>query len=217
MRLNNIRIKKEQHASKKRFGPFWVPRLKTYAKNTDYFSYRYMLTEQTKYDVKTNDQKDWLKLHGVTFGWLNSNDYTAMIGFRYNTTNDNFELNAYYHVGNTEPDRTFTKPLCTVKAGEQFDVDLRIDYTAKTYNWSIWKKIVHTSEGKPDRTTWEKIGEHTQQFQHSKRRPRMVSTWFGGNLKAPKTLFLSFSTYAKYTWINQDGVLVRDRSDKNLD
>lgn len=208
----NIRIKKGQHVSKKRFGPFWVPRVNVYDKKQELFSYSFIFTEQMAYDLKGNDQKDWCKLCGVSYGsFFQSTDYTAMVGFRYVPNKGHFELNAYYHIGDLEPDRYFTEPLATVKVGERFDVDIRVDYAGKTYTIEVTKV--------PDDipADWELLFSHKQQYDHDYTRPRMISAWFGGNRTAPNTMHFWYNTYAKITYLQSaEGSIIRNRREENL-
>lgn len=93
--------------------------------------YRWYFSDGARYytnpdSSNTGDQKDWNKLIGQSYTpwrlWTDANHInSAMVGERYNTTLDVFELNAYWHL---DEERGFTAPLMTFEALQQFETQV---------------------------------------------------------------------------------------------
>ena len=116
------------------------------------------------YDLQGEDQWDWNKLLGISYS-INAQKESAMVGWRYNTQTQKFELCAYCHV---DGKRIYTKKLFEVKAG--------------------WKFVV-SIEVKDGYYLFSMVGvSHTEPFYHNRKVSRRVNSWFGGNQKAPRTI-----------------------------
>jgi hypothetical protein len=146
----------------------------------DYFLVRpgkltwdFVFDESCAYNLGDEDQKDWNKLCGVSFGNPLSNlDETAMIGWRYSLETDLIELNAYYHVNS---DRFFTVPLAAISMCDQVgSAVLEIDYVKKWYTWSI--------------VIQDDVVTHTWGFDHNSIVCNEINFYFGGNEAAPHTV-----------------------------
>lgn len=58
---------------------------------------RFIFTESSKYDLKSNDQYDWNKMCGIKIGLLSQEKDGTMIGWRY--ADNKFQIALYVHGG----------------------------------------------------------------------------------------------------------------------
>jgi hypothetical protein len=127
-------------------------------------------TDDTVYDLKDEDQRDWNKFTGIAFTPLEPDRNSVMVGWRYNLASQEFEIAPFYNVDKKRILPNEQTEVISVPAGETFDyfVDysgVRISYGGKT----VYKPY---PEGlKPNVWTAAR-----------------VSGWFGGNEVAPRTV-----------------------------
>ena len=103
-----------------------------------------------------------------------------MLGWRYNTNTELFELTPYYHVDGVRiigPGNT-ANPILHIPAGSEFTYRLIIDYRAG----EVYTVVSHVAEA-----------DHAQDF--GRIRPlfglvREIGAWFGGNRPAPHEMTL---------------------------
>ena len=126
-------------------------------------------TSDTTYDLKDSDQFDWNKFTGIAFTPLEPDRDSAMVGWRYNLTTEEFEIAPFYNVDKV---RILPKPpdIISVPAGETFDY--LVDYTGVTLTYG-------------DQTVFKAYPEGLIPNVWTAAR---VSGWFGGNRVAPRTV-----------------------------
>lgn len=127
----------------------------------------------------SRDQNDWNKLCGIFYSLFNTRKDAAMIGWRYQPETDQIELAPYYHISKS---RDMFPPLVTVQRGDTLSINLKIDYTAKIYRWSI--------------QTPEQEARHEMPFQHNNKRCSLINFYFGGNQPAPQKVSVQMSVQA---------------------
>ena len=58
----------------------------------------FKFTESCRYNLYTEDQLDWNKLYGVSFGLFGIHKNSARFAWRYNLTNRKIEIGAYWYL-----------------------------------------------------------------------------------------------------------------------
>ena len=132
----------------------------------------YEFTEDSKY--KQDDpveQLDWLKLTGVTSSLFNAQKSSVMLAWRYNPTQDYFEIIPYWHdsSGTRHYDE---KNIIPVELGETFTVYIELGKSSSLMR--IVKGYRHYFH--------ENIPVVKGLIN------RKINAWFGGTLPAPKTV-----------------------------
>ena len=132
-------------------------------------------TPDTVYDLGDADQKDWNKFSGIAFTPLEPDRDSAMVGWRYNLTTQEFEIAPFYNVNKVRilPNENPLSPgyeVISVPAGETFQ--FLVDYTGITLTYG------DTTVFKP-----YPVGLTPNVWTAAR-----VSGWFGGNEVAPRTV-----------------------------
>ena len=135
------------------------------------------LTSDSVYDLKDEDQKDWSKFTGIAFTPLEPDRDSAMVGWRYDLTTQEFEIAPFYNVDKVRILPKDPAEVISVPAGETFDY--LVDYTGVTISYADQRVFKPFPEGL-NPNIWTAV---------------RVSGWFGGNEVAPRTL----SYYIKFT------------------
>lgn len=167
--MKTYTVKKGRH--------FSFPRRILFTKNPSEITWEVCFDSNCNYIIKnkdgsiSRDQKDWNKLCGVFFSLLNTRKDSVMIGWRYNVDEDLIDLSPYYHISGS---RDMFPPMLQVVRGEIFKVILNIDYSTKTYKWTLQKEGFTNS--------------HSKKFTHNKRRCSYINFYFGGNQTTPQTV-----------------------------
>lgn len=134
-------------------------------------------TPDSVYDLKDVDQYDWNKFTGIAFSPLQHDRNSAMVGWRYNLTTQEFEIAPFYNVNKERVLPNEKTEVISVPADQTFTYT--VDYTGITISYGDKTVTKPYPEGlKP--TVWTAT---------------RVSGWFGGNEVAPRTL----SYYLKFT------------------
>lgn len=134
-------------------------------------------TADTVYDLGDVDQFDWNKFSGIAFTPLEPDRDSAMVGWRYNLTSQEFEIAPFYNVNKARILPNELTEVISVPAGQTFQ--FLVDYTGITLTYG------DTTVYKPYPTGL------TPNVLTAAR----VSGWFGGNEVAPRTV----SYYLKLT------------------
>ena len=132
-------------------------------------------TTNSAYDLKDVDQYDWNKFTGIAFTPLEPDRNSAMVGWRYNLTTQEFEIAPFYNVDKVRilPNENPLSPdyeVISVPAGETFQFS--VDYTGITLSYG------GTTVFKP----------YPPGLVANVWTAARVSGWFGGNEVAPRTL-----------------------------
>jgi len=132
-------------------------------------------TTNTVYDLKDVDQYDWNKFTGIAFTPLEPDRNSAMVGWRYNLTTQEFEIAPFYNVDKKRilPNENPSSPnyeVISVPAGETFQFN--VDYTGITLSYG-------------GRTVFKPYPPGLVANVWTAAR---VSGWFGGNEVAPRTV-----------------------------
>jgi len=132
-------------------------------------------TTNTVYDLKDVDQYDWNKFTGIAFTPLEPDRNSAMVGWRYNLTTQEFEIAPFYNVDKKRilPNENPLSPgyeVISVPAGETFTFN--VDYTGITVSYG-------------GRTVFKPYPPGLVANVWTAAR---VSGWFGGNEVAPRTV-----------------------------
>ena len=132
-------------------------------------------TTNTVYDLKDVDQYDWNKFTGIAFTPLEPDRNSAMVGWRYNLTTQEFEIAPFYNVDKKRilPNENPSSPnyeVISVPAGETFQFNF--DYTGITLSYG-------------GRTVFKPYPPGLVANVWTAAR---VSGWFGGNEVAPWTV-----------------------------
>jgi hypothetical protein len=132
-------------------------------------------TTNSAYDLKDVDQYDWNKFTGIAFTPLEPDRNSAMVGWRYNLTTQEFEIAPFYNVDKVRilPNENPLSPgyeVISVPAGETFEFD--VDYNGITLHYD-GKMVFKPYPPGLVANVWTAA---------------RVSGWFGGNEVAPRTI-----------------------------
>ena len=132
-------------------------------------------TTNSAYDLKDVDQYDWNKFTGIAFTPLEPDRNSAMVGWRYNLTTQEFEIAPFYNVDKVRilPNENPLSPeyeVISVPAGETFEFD--VDYSGITLHYD-GKMVFKPYPPGLVANVWTAA---------------RVSGWFGGNEVAPRTI-----------------------------
>jgi hypothetical protein len=134
-------------------------------------------TTNSAYDLKDVDQYDWNKFTGIAFTPLEPDRNSAMVGWRYNLTTQEFEIAPFYNVDKVRilPNENPLSPeseyeVISVPAGETFEFD--VDYSGITLRYG-GKMVFKPYPPGLVANVWTAA---------------RVSGWFGGNEVAPRTI-----------------------------
>jgi len=132
-------------------------------------------TANSAYDLTDVDQYDWNKFTGIAFTPLEPDRNSAMVGWRYNLTSQEFEIAPFYNVDKVRilPNENPLSPgyeVISVPADQTFEFN--VDYTGITLSYG-------------DRTVFKPYPPGLVANVWTAAR---VSGWFGGNEVAPRTL-----------------------------
>ena len=132
-------------------------------------------TTNSAYDLGDSDQYDWNKFTGIAFTPLEPDRDSAMVGWRYNLTTQEYEIAPFYNVDKVRilPNENPLSPdyeVISVPAGETFQFS--VDYTGITLSYG------GTTVFKP----------YPPGLVANVWTAARVSGWFGGNEVAPRTL-----------------------------
>lgn len=121
------------------------------------------------YDLGDEDQHDWNKFTGIAFTPLEPDRDSAMVGWRYNLTTEEFEIAPFYNVGKV---RILPTPSDVISLPVDQTFHYLVDYTGVTLTYG-------------DTTVFKGFPEGLTPNVWTASR---VSGWFGGNEVAPRTL-----------------------------
>jgi hypothetical protein len=127
-------------------------------------------TTDSVYDLKDVDQYDWNKFTGIAFTPLEPDRNSAMVGWRYNLTTQEFEIAPFYNVDKVRILPNERTEVISVPAGETFTFD--VDYTGITLGYD-GKTVTKPYPVDLIPNVWTAA---------------RVSGWFGGNEVAPRTV-----------------------------
>ena len=127
------------------------------------------LTTNSAYDLKDVDQYDWNKFTGITFTPLEPDRNSAMVGWRYNLTTQEFEIGPYYNLDKARLSPNANEVI-SVPAGETFEFN--VDYSGITLHYG-GKMVSKQYPPGLVANVWTAA---------------RVSGWFGGNEVAPRTI-----------------------------
>lgn len=139
-------------------------------------SFRYYFNDEAKYDLKDRDQWDWNKLFGISFHLFSSHKNSAMIGWRYSKLHDQFEFNAYAHIGG---DTYYTEALFVIPGSGSINLDIEVVDKSVFFRFS---SIDHIAVGQM---------EYQYDFPKLNKIRRGIEAWFGGNRTAPSKVSFS--------------------------
>ena len=134
-------------------------------------------TTDSAYDLGDEDQFDWNKFSGIAFTPLEPDRDSAMVGWRYNLTSQEFEIAPFYNVNKVRILPNERTEVISVPAGETFQ--FLVDYSGVTLTYGDVTVFKPYPEGLIP-NVWTAA---------------RVSGWFGGNEVAPRTV----SYYLKLT------------------
>ena len=127
-------------------------------------------TANSAYDLGDEDQYDWNKFTGIAFTPLEPDRDSAMVGWRYNLTSQQFEIAPFYNVNKVRILPNERTEVISVPADQAFT--FLVDYTGITLTYG------DTTVYKP----------YPQGLVASLWTSARVSGWFGGNEVAPRTV-----------------------------
>lgn len=127
-------------------------------------------TTNTTYDLKDVDQYDWNKFTGIAFTPLEPDRNSAMVGWRYNLTTQEFEIAPFYNVDKVRILPNERTEVISVPAGETFTFD--VNYTGITLKYG-GREVYKAYPVGLVPNVWTAA---------------RVSGWFGGNEVAPRTV-----------------------------
>jgi hypothetical protein len=133
-------------------------------------------TTDSVYDLEDVDQYDWNKFTGIAFTPLEPDRSSAMVGWRYNLTSQQFEIAPFYNVDKQRILPNEFTEVISVPADETFNYF--VDYTGITLSYGGTTVFKAYPVGLTP-NVWTAV---------------RVSGWFGGNEVAPRTL----SYYIKF-------------------
>ena len=127
-------------------------------------------TTNSAYDLQDVDQYDWNKFTGIAFTPLEPDRNSAMVGWRYNLTTQEFEIAPFYNVDKKRILPNELTEVISVPAGETFTFD--VNYTGITLRYGDqYVQKPYPVDLIPNVWTAAR-----------------VSGWFGGNEVAPRTV-----------------------------
>jgi hypothetical protein len=169
---NDLGLKKYSvKAGKHDFLPNALPVPQT----TKRLGYYAMFNENTKYNFNDNDQFDFNKLTGGSFNFVDHLIDAFILGWRYNTKEDNFELIDYWHQSGSRFIGADNKaiPVLKVKANEVF-----------AYWWEIRSnEIVFNIK-----TQTGSVVTRSMPYNNGNKVFKEIGAWFGGNRNAPSNM-----------------------------
>ena len=134
-------------------------------------------TSDSVYDLGDVDQYDWNKFTGIAFTPLEPDRDSAMVGWRYNLTSQEFEIAPFYNVDKA---RILPTPADIISVPADQTFEYLVDYTGVTLTYGDTTVFKPYPEGLTPRV-WT---------------ASRVSGWFGGNEVAPRTL----SYFLRINW-----------------
>lgn len=166
--FQQVRIPKGKHAAK----PYWF----SYGKRKQ-LSMQFLFTDYARYQLPGPDQMDWNKLCGISFCPLTNHRNSAMVSWRYNLEADLFELGFYHHVnGRRVIKRNASGEVwARCKVAGMLKIRFVIDH--------LLGQVLTTIE------TQESVVSDLTEIS-TKRRSRVINTWFGGNNPAPNDIHI---------------------------
>jgi hypothetical protein len=127
-------------------------------------------TANSAYDLTDVDQYDWNKFTGIAFTPLEPDRNSAMVGWRYNLTRQEFEIAPFYNVDKVRILPNEVTEVVSVPVGQTFTFD--VNYTGITVAYG-------------DKTVFKPYPPGLTANIWTAAR---VSGWFGGNEVAPRTV-----------------------------
>lgn len=127
-------------------------------------------TPDSVYDLKDADQYDWNKFTGIAFSPLQHDRNSAMVGWRYNLTTQEFEIAPFYNVNKERILPNEKTEVISVPADGTFQY--KVDYSGVTISYGDQTVFKPYPPGLTP-TVWTAT---------------RVSGWFGGNEVAPRKL-----------------------------
>lgn len=167
--FQEIRIPAGKHAAR----PFWFD-----YDRREQFGMQIVFTDYARYSLPYPDSMDWNKLCGLSFCLFANHKNSVMVGWRYNSKDDVFELGFYYHKNgarmirrNNENSEVWATAPVSGLLRIRFDVD---------HLTGVVTGEIETEAG---------IARDAVQMKTS-RRSRIINTWFGGNRAAPNDIYI---------------------------
>lgn len=127
-------------------------------------------TANSGYDLGDEDQYDWNKFTGIVYSPLQHDKNSAMVGWRYNLTSQEFEIAPFYNVNKQRILPNEQTEVVSVPADATFHYT--VDYSGVTISYG-------------DTTVFKPYPPGLTPNVWTATR---VSGWFGGNEAAPRTL-----------------------------
>lgn len=150
----------------------------------DFIGWKVRFRDSCRYDHGDADQADWNKLPGLSWNLFTNHDDAVMLGWRWNTEKDAFELAPYLHLDG-EPIHSFTEPV-QVGSKETFWFAVGAYYGAPKAHLQIWFGDGSTKQYPPfwfyDLGVWA----------------RVIHAWFGGNKTAPHDMYLEYEQVTRW-------------------
>ena len=158
----------------------WLPQLPAFWRKKTHLHWDIVLDEEAKYILDQGDQNDINKGGGISYYYWNHHKDSAMWGWNWNPSKNKFQYFFYCHVDgkvvkvDAHKYKDDKEVALRVDSGRYVSIDLYIDHTTKTYKMEF--KALRSS------------ASLSTNFNHSRNRSKEITSYFGGNRKAPKRL-----------------------------
>lgn len=165
-------MKKKKHIIFKGFRRPFPFRIVGLNKIDDYiYQKSFKFTESCRYNLYTEDQMDWNKLYGVSFGIFGIHKNSVRFVWRYNLTKQDIEIGAYWYIDGY---RNYYK-LCNIEINDTVNFKLTflhdsIVFTVLDDLIPIGKYILYMDENILRKQKYE------------------CGIYFGGNRRAPQKI-----------------------------
>lgn len=175
--------RKGQH----QFTRLGLPVVPAIRRNISLMRWRVRFDESAAYVLPMPDAKDWNKGGGLSFHLLTNHKNAAMWAWRWNSSAQRIQFNAYCHIDGRRP-ILITNPyqqaqglkdgeVCfEAKPREVVEITLRVDNAKKRYDFDFRK------EGS------EKAWRIGVAYLEIGKWSRTIGPWFGGNMEAPQRI-----------------------------
>lgn len=135
------------------------------------FTWSYEISIEDIYNLGTIDQYDWNKLIGIKQEYFKPKENSVMVGWRYNVETNKNEVCFYSH---TNGNREFTEPVFSIDLKDKFIVTFVVEGNY------VGCYITYGN------LTASKVFKY-----EANKRWYLISSWFGGNCKAPNTIYIN--------------------------
>lgn len=168
----------KKHIIFKGFRRPWPFRIIGLQSQEDYMMRKsFTFTESCRYDLNSDDQYDWNKLYGASFGLFGIHKNSVRFVWRYNKTTDKIDIAAYWYLNG---ERCWYE-LCSVEIGKRFNFKITFLKNSTVFSPDVVFTVL--DDYVPIAKYYLSIDEKT--FEKDR---YCCGIYFGGNRRAPQRI-----------------------------